>query len=192
MSAASERFVLRVALNDHQVLVDDRRARGAAHARGRSCAPVFRIPRSFFQDNRPSMSNVRRSATEERDDATAVGGRRGVGVRRLDVALFAGTPSCAVCRQATLACPSIERHHDPAVHRLVWMPCPHPQARFERRIRLAADRRSDMQPIPQTIGLRMREPRHFRGPAQVAVLFDVPAAGQSHALADAGREGTTK
>ena len=85
-----EGLVLRVALDDHQVLVDDRRARRAPLVLGQVVGAGVEDAEILLPHQLAAhVEGVEALRAEERDDVTAVGRGRRVGVGRLDVTLLA-------------------------------------------------------------------------------------------------------
>ena len=112
-----ERSLLRVALNDHHVLVDDRRAGVAPFVLGQivgACVQDTEILLPYFLA--VDVVGIETLRPEERDDVTAVGRRRGVRVGGLDVTLLARRPLVRRPLPDRLARAAVDRHHHPAVH----------------------------------------------------------------------------
>ena len=109
--------------------------------------------------------------------------------------LSSGSPSCATRSHAILPGPLVDRVDHPALARsIVGRVAVAVQAGPERRVRLAADRARDEDPVAPDDRARMREARDRRAPEDVLALRAVPAIGQVLSVGDAGRaaaRGTT-
>ena len=189
-----ERFVLRVALHDDEILVDDRRAGRAPFVLGQIVGAGIEhaeilLPRA------PALhvERVEPLRSEERDDVAAVGERRGVGVGRLDVTLFLGNALVRRLGPDGLPRGALERHHDPLLRRAIFgCGAVTVEAGLERHVGAAADRARHENPVPPDDRTRMREPGDRDLPPDVAAADAAPRVGQFLPVGHTRRRRPTK
>ena len=182
-----ERLVLRVALHDHQVLVDDGRARGAPLV-------LRQIVGAGVEDAevlRPDLlavhvEGVEPLRPEERDDVAAIGEGRGVRVGRLDVALLLRHAFVGDFGPRRLAARAIERDDDPSLRGAILGGRAFAvEAGLEGDVGAAADRARHEDPVAPDDRARVRQPGHRDFPAQVRSGGAIPGVRQLLAIGDA-------
>ncbi len=184
-----KRIRLRVDLQDHQAVPDDRRAGGAPFVGGNVVGAHVHSAEVHFPLRHPvHVESVHTFGTEPRDDDAAVGGWRRAGVGGLDVALVARRPHDRHAFPRNLPRPLVERVQHPLVHgRIVGRVAVAVEPGLERCVRAAADRGRDKEAIAPDDGTRVRQSRDRRAPQHVLPSLRIPAIGQVLPVGNARR-----
>ena len=184
-----ERVLLLVALHDHQVLVEDRRA-GRAPLVARVVvgadveAPEVALPLEVARE----VVGVEPLRPEEGDHVAPVGRRRRVRVGGLDVPLLLRHSRVGGALPLDLAAALVEAQHLPLVLRdVLGSGARAVEPRLERGIRPRRDRRRDEHLVAPHHGARVREAGDARLPEDAGRAVAVPRVRQVRAVRDARR-----
>jgi hypothetical protein len=181
-----ERLVLRIALHDREVLVDDRRAGRAPLVLGQVVRADVEDAQVFLPDLTPvHVERVEPLRSEGGHDVASVGDGAGVGVGRFDVTLLTRLPFVRRARPDRLARSPIERHHHPLLRRAILRGRPLTvESWLEGCAAAATNRRRHEHAIAPHDRTRVREPWHLDLPLDVLPCGDVPALRQALTIRD--------
>ena len=189
-----ERVRLRVALQDHEIVPDDRRARGAP-LEGRDVvgADVEAAEIGLPQQRAVDAVGVDALRAERGDDEPAVRRRRGAGVGRLDVAQLARRALEGDALPDDLSRRRVEREQRPPLRRAIGRRIAVAvESGPERRLRIAADGARHEHAIAPHDRARVREAGDRRPPAHVLARLRVPGVRQLLAVRHTGRLGAAE
>ena len=179
IEARDERTLLHIAQHNHFPVMNDGRTGEAPLRSGRREVAGIHRTEILFPDQLPVRVEAEQTLrAEDRDDVFAVGGRSGIAVTRLRVALHFRNRFQTKCVPDDFAGHLVEREQPPllrvvVVGRVDVAVKPHLQLGLLRR-----DHRRDVDALAHHDGTRVRQPWNRRVPADVLARLDIPGRGQ--------------